>query len=141
MISHQELLSRLHEELRVATSRSGGPGGQHVNKVSTRVTLRFDIHNSRYLSPVQKTRISQRLATRVTKNGILTLHSQRFRSQEANRTDAQDRFDMLIQEALQPNRVRKQTGVPRIAVEKRLLSKRQRAQTKRQRSKPRVADE
>ena len=64
------------EEISFATSRSGGPGGQNVNKLETRVTVRFDVEGSAALSEEQKARLRERLATRITKDGVLQVTSQ-----------------------------------------------------------------
>src|SRR5436853_3579933 len=90
------------DELRFAASRSGGPGGQNVNKVSSRVTLTFDIQASTALSEAHKRSIMSKLATRVNKDGVLRVISQRTRSQDLNRSDAIERFVDLLREALTP---------------------------------------
>jgi len=122
------------DELKFAASRSGGPGGQNVNKVSTRVMLRFDVRGSSSLSEWQRRRILSRLATRVTKDGVLVVASQQHRSQRANREAAAARFVELLREALRRLPVRKRTAVPRAAKERRIESKKQRSRRKRLRS-------
>ena len=76
------------DELSYRTSRSSGPGGQHVNKVETRVTVLFDLDGSPSLSEAQKERVRERLPTRITKAGVLWVVSQKHRSQKANRDAA-----------------------------------------------------
>ncbi len=122
------------EELKFTASRSSGPGGQHVNKVSTRVTLRFDVVNSPSLTPDQKTLILDKLATRVSKAGVLRVVSQQTRSQAANKEAALERFINLIQQALEATPERKRSGMPRAAKQKRLDEKKHRSQLKRERS-------
>jgi len=122
-------------ELEFSTSRSSGPGGQHVNKVETRVTLSFDLVASPSLSPEQKARIGERLSTRVTKAGILRVTAQRHRSQAANRQLAMERFAELLQGALAEEAPRRPTRVPRRAKKRRLARKRRRGELKRLRSK------
>src|SRR5438045_1474902 len=102
-------------ELRFTASRSGGPGGQNVNKVSTKVTLTFDVFGSTSLSDEQKHKISAKLATRINKDGILQIVSQRTRSQELNRADALQRFTELLRQALTVERARVKTRVSRAA--------------------------
>ena len=123
------------DELIFKTSRSGGPGGQNVNKVSTRVTLLFDVASCDSFSDVQKQRILERLATRADKNGVVRVASQKFRTQKANRTAAVERLCQLLREALKTQPVRKQTKVPQWARQQRLEQKRQRSLLKQQRVK------
>jgi ribosome-associated protein len=115
-------------------SRSSGPGGQHVNKTSTRITLFFDVVNSPSLSDQQKHRILTVLAGRIDKNGVLSITSQASRSQFANKAAVTQRFIELLAAALRPARKRKKTAIPRAAREKRLESKRRRSQIKHLRS-------
>ena len=123
------------DELIFKTSRSSGPGGQNVNKVSTRVTLLFDVASCDSLSNVQKQRILERLATRADKNGVVRVVSQKFRVQRANRTAALERLCQLLREALKTQPVRKQTKVPKYAQKQRLEEKKQRSLLKQQRTK------
>ena len=122
-------------EVTFSASRSGGPGGQNVNKVSSKVTLAFNVTASAVLSEDQKRQIMGRLATRINKEGVLQIVSQRTRSQELNRTDALERFAELIRRALQPQRPRIKTGVPRGAKERRVEEKRKRGLSKQTRSR------
>ena len=126
-----ESLARIaEEELRFTYSRSSGPGGQNVNRVETRVTLLFDVHGSECLSEPQKYRIAGRLATRINRDGILRVVSQRHRTREANRRAAVERFDELLTEALKPTKKRIATRVRRSAVEKRIRQKKERGRVK-----------
>src|SRR3954454_22965189 len=99
MIAIDDNLSIPEEEVTFTTSRSGGPGGQNVNKLETRVTLRFDLAGSTVLSEEQKARLRERLATRITKDGVLHVTSQRHRTQGANREAAVERFAELLRES------------------------------------------
>lgn len=121
-------------ELEFTASRSSGPGGQHVNKASTRVTLSFDLRGSSSLDERQKRRITSRLSTRVTKDGVLKLHAQRHRSRSANREELVERFAALLREALRRRKRRRKTRPPRSAVERRLEDKRRRSRLKERRS-------
>src|SRR6476659_9675040 len=95
------------EELSFVTSRSGGPGGQNVNKLETRVTVRFDVAGSPSLTEEQRAKILERLATRITRAGVLQVTSQKHRTQADNREAALERFAELLREALHEEAPRK----------------------------------
>lgn len=140
MIEITKHLAIPEPELTFAASRSSGPGGQHVNKVSSRVTLRFDVAASPSLSEAQKQRIRSRLATRMTKDGVLRVTAQAHRSQTANRRTTIERFVILLQEALATTPPRRPTKTPPAAKQRRLADKRRRSQLKQQRSPPSPRD-
>ena len=121
-------------QLEFIASRSGGPGGQNVNKVSSRVTLRFDVEHSSALNPYQKQRIRQRLASRINKDGVLQVTSQRTRSQDLNREEAIQRFAELLREALHEDKARVRTKATRSSQEVRLKEKRKRTEVKQARA-------
>lgn len=135
MIPITDDISISESELDFSASRSSGPGGQNVNKVATRVTLRLDLEASPHFSEEQKQRIRERLATRVSKEGVLSVSSQRERSQSANREAAQQRLVELLREALEIAPKRRPTRTPRGAKRRRLENKRRRSQLKRGRSR------
>ncbi len=122
-------------ELNFVATRSSGPGGQHVNKVSTRITLRFDLDATQRFDEAQKERIRERLATRINKQGILWVSSQKYRSQSGNRDAAVERFVDLLRGALEVNPERRKRGMPARVHRKRLEGKRHRAQIKQGRSR------
>ncbi len=128
-------------ELELRTSRSSGPGGQNVNKLETRVTVRFDVAGSPSLDDEQRERIREALATRITKEGVLQVTSQRHRTQAANRDAAIARLAELVADALKPERERRPTRVPRAVRRRRLEAKRRRGRLKRERSTPPPFDE
>jgi ribosome-associated protein len=136
MIPITEDLAIPDEEVSFVTSRSGGPGGQNVNKLETRVTLRFDLAGSPSLPEEQKARLRERLATRITKDGVLQVTSQRHRTQAANREAAVERFAELLRENLREEPPRKKTRPSRAAKARRLEEKRRQSQRKRERSGP-----
>jgi ribosome-associated protein len=121
-------------ELVYRASRSGGPGGQNVNKVNTRITLLFDVRGSACLSDDQKGRIMGKLASRIDKQGVLRVVCQKHRTQEANRRAAAERLQQLLTEAVKPTLVRRKTEAPASARERRLSRKKRRGQVKRNRS-------
>jgi ribosome-associated protein len=121
-------------ELAFTTSRSSGPGGQNVNKVSTRVTLLFDVEGSARLAPQQRELLLRRLPGRINRDGILRVVSQRHRTQLANREAAVARFADLLREALTEAPERVPVDIPVRVNEKRLDEKRRRGRLKRQRA-------
>jgi ribosome-associated protein len=122
------------EELLFTTSRSSGPGGQNVNKVSTRVTLLFDVDHSTALTDRQRELLHERLAGRINRNGVLRVTSQRHRTQSANRDAAVERFAMLLTEAFSEAPERVPTKIPAQINERRLDEKRRRARVKQSRA-------
>lgn len=121
------------EEVRFTTSRSGGPGGQNVNKVESRVTLWFALAASAALSDEQKSQLQLKLATRINREGYLWVTSSRHRTQFTNREAALSRFVALLQEALQPELVRRPTRPPAAARAGRRQEKEHRSQVKQRR--------
>jgi len=115
-------------------SRSGGPGGQKVNKVSTRVTVLLDVVGCESFSEVQKKQILRRLVTRANKDGVIRVISQKYRTQKANRAAAVERLVELLRGALKTKPIRKKTKVPQWAKRKRLEEKKKRSMLKQQRA-------
>ncbi len=141
MIAVNAQCSLAEDEITFAVSRSPGPGGQHVNTTDTRVTLRFDVVNSKSLSPDQKARILARLAGRINKDGVLRVTAHAERSQRANKERALARFVELLREALKQEKKRRPTLVSRAEKRRRVESKRQRAAVKKGRARPGAEDE
>ena len=121
------------EELSFRASRAGGPGGQHVNKTSTRIELVWSVRGSRALTEEQRSRISVKLATRLDTEGTLRIVASDSRSQTRNRDVAEDRLARLVRLALLVPKARRKTRPTRGGVEKRLQSKHARGETKRER--------
>jgi ribosome-associated protein len=120
-------------ELSFRTSRSSGPGGQHVNKTETRVELLFDVAGSPSLTDEQRARLFAKLKSWLDGDGVFHLVSELTRSQYRNRADAIARFIDLLHDALRPVKSRKATRVPRRVEEHRLQQKKHRGDIKRTR--------
>lgn len=121
-------------ELEERFVRSSGPGGQNVNKVATAVELRFDVRASTALPEEVRERVLARRDRRMTAEGVLVIQAQRFRTQERNREDARQRLQALIEACRDAPKKRVATRPTRGSVERRLGSKRERAQIKRERT-------
>jgi len=117
------ILSDLHKEVKYRTSRSGGAGGQNVNKVSTKVELLFDVMKSGILTDRKKTIINEKLKNRISQEGILALQCDETRSQLKNKEIVFQRFIDLLTVALTPVKKRKPSKPKKSAIEKRLTVK------------------
>ena len=120
-------------EISFIAARSGGPGGQHVNTTSSKVTLLFNLDASPSLTDADKDRIRQALAGRIGKDGVLHVVSQTSRSQFANKEIALERFAALLREALTPRPPRRKTRATLASKLRRLDDKKRQGARKRQR--------
>lgn len=130
LYSMKECLTR---EVEFRTSRSSGPGGQHVNKTESRVELLWSPWKSECLNVAQKRMLSGRLANRITDEGVLILASEKYRSQHRNKAEVIERFVNLVSTSLIPVKKRKPTRPTRSSVEKRIRSKKIRSDIKKSR--------
>jgi ribosome-associated protein len=120
-------------ELEYRATRSGGPGGQHVNTSSTRVELAWDVGASPSLSDEQRARLREKLANRINGEGVLLLAASEHRSQHQNKEAVTGRFVELVRQALVVPKPRKKTRPSRAAREARLHAKKHRSEVKRRR--------
>lgn len=128
-------------ELRFRSSRSGGPGGQNVNKLETRIELLFDVAHSSSLTADQRELILKHLHSKIDGDGILRIVSQESRSQWKNKQDAINKFVLLLRGALKPRKKRVATKPSKTSKAKRVEAKKMRGETKRSRGKVRTLDE
>lgn len=124
-------------ELDLRATPAGGPGGQHVNRVATRVELWWDVRSSRTPSEAERALLLDRLASRLDSQGRLRIVAARSRSQHRNREDAVERLATLVAAALRPRKVRRRTKVPTAVKARRLEAKRHRGTLKSARSRVR----
>lgn len=126
----------LAKEFEFTASRSDGPGGQNVNKVNSKVTMKFDVMQSKILSDEDKAIICKRLVSRLTKEGVLVMSSQSERSQLQNKEAVLLKFEKLLAKAFERKKVRKATKPSKGVVQERISSKKRLSEKKKWRQKP-----
>ena len=128
--------STILSELNYKAVRSSGPGGQHVNKTSSKVEVYFSVENSQGLSKIEKELLQQRVSSRLTSENILVLHCSETRSQHRNKIVVTKRLLQHIEENIKPKKKRRKTKPSRSAIEKRLREKKGKALKKSNRKPP-----
>jgi ribosome-associated protein len=128
-------VNRLGRELILSVSRSSGPGGQNVNKVNSKVTLKFDIPNSLVLTPEEKEVIIRKLAHKLTTEKVLILSAQENRSQLDNKEAVIQKLEKLLTKAFEKRKARKATKPSKGAVQKRITKKKHHSEKKKWRQK------
>jgi ribosome-associated protein len=123
-------LRNFEDEIVYSASRSSGPGGQNINKVNTKIELRFSILNTRLLSEQEKNLVRDKLGNKINNEGELLLSSQSERSQLMNKRTVTEKFFKLLAKALTKRRVRRSTKPTKASVNKRLEEKKNRGITK-----------
>jgi ribosome-associated protein len=124
-----------YHELEITTSRSGGPGGQHVNKTETRITVRWNVKKTSVLTEQLKERVLKNLKSRLTADGDLIIHNSESRSQLQNKKNALEHLAAIVRKALFVPKKRMKTRVPKKSKEKRLREKKRRGDIKKERRK------
>ena len=122
--------SDIYGELIFSASRSGGPGGQNVNKVNTKITVRWDVIHSQIINAEQRELLLHKLASRITDDGVLMITSQEMRSQLQNKEEAVNKLEAWLENAFKQKKIRKPSKPSKAVKKKRVEKKRKHAEKK-----------
>ena len=128
-------------EMWFTASRSGGAGGQHVNKTASRVTLHWSVSTTQAVPEHQRAQLMRRLSRYINSDGVLQLSAESSRSQHRNREEARERLASVVRKGLERRKRRRATRPTRGSVRRRLQSKRENAEKKQMRKKPKLPPE
>lgn len=135
---YSQVLDEIHKEVEFSTSRSGGSGGQHVNKVETKVTIKWNVELSKAITEKQRTKIFKKLKNNINQENELILYSQDSRSQIKNKKNVLHKLDKLLVEAWKETAPRKKTRPSNASILQRKRDKKRRSEIKEMRKKPRL---
>jgi ribosome-associated protein len=141
MLNSNSIKEYIERNAEFSFSRSGGPGGQNVNKVNTKVTVRLPISDMDFFSEKEIKKLNNRLGNRINSEGDLVLQVREERSQKKNREIAERRLLSLLQGALKERKKRKSTKPSRSAKERRLQEKKHRSEIKKKRGAVHLSEE
>jgi ribosome-associated protein len=136
MQARRVTVTMVFTELEFSSSRSGGPGGQNVNKVESKILLKWDIAHSGILNPEEKELLQKKLSPHLTKDGVLQLTSQESRSQLENKDRVVQKLELLLAQAQTKRKKRKATKPSKTSVQKRITGKKIRSEKKKWRQRP-----
>jgi ribosome-associated protein len=136
MTSRTLTATLLYQELIFTASRSGGPGGQNVNKVNSKISVKFDVVHSQILSPEEKEVILKKLTSQITKDGVLLLTAQEKRSQLENKQAVLEKLEKLLAMAFKKVKARRASKPSKTSIQKRITGKKITSEKKKWRQKP-----